>query len=111
MRTISAPFPEPRACVGLFEEIEPTYCFADLSRGGWTCRVMWGEMLSIRFAYDPVAVETIRRIPGREWDPEAKKWTVRCGPHNVREIVGFLREFGFTFDGRALDVLREAWER
>lgn len=34
------------------------------------------EAATVRFHYDPKAVEIIKTVPGRRWDPEAKTWTI-----------------------------------
>jgi hypothetical protein len=33
------------------------------------------EQSTVRFRYDPVAVEIMKSVPVHRWDPQAKQWT------------------------------------
>lgn len=46
--------------------------------------VQQGEVYEIRFRYDPFLVSTVKLIPGRQWNPDGKFWTI------PRDKLGFL---------------------
>ena len=54
---------------------------------------------SVRFAYDPDAVDVVKRLPhfSRRWDPAAKMWIVDAA--FIGEVVQGLKSFGYSIKG------------
>ena len=42
--------------------------------------------LTVQFPYSPERVAAIKKIPGREWHPHEKVWTVPCSPKVIEQI-------------------------
>jgi len=44
------------------------------------------ERLVLRFQYSPERVNAVKNIPGREWHPNRKVWTVPCSSSSIEQI-------------------------
>ncbi len=55
-----------------------------------------GDLLVIKFDYDPDLVDLVKTLPGRRWDPERRQWTVPLAYASA--VVALLEDKGFTFD-------------
>lgn len=64
-----------------------------------------GDLLVLRFAYDPDAVGAVKDIPGRAWDPERKVWTAPTS--SIRAVRQFADRHRLTLDLTA-DTLPDA---
>src|SRR3972149_6010159 len=84
-------------CLLVEEEDGQTRCLPRGSRGD---DAMSGQVVAtergyrVMFAYNPKAVEAIKGIPGRRFDPGTKAWTV---PRGVEDALGtFATRFGLA---------------
>jgi len=48
-----------------------------------------GQEIHLRFSYDPQIVARVKTVPGRSWDPVAKRWSIPARRYpEAREILG-----------------------
>lgn len=110
-RTDLRPFPEPREIPCLFGG--PEFTYGDLSASGWQARLVAGldgdPDLAFSFPYDAAAVESVKRLEGRYYEGETRRWIVPVDPCTIGELVRFMRQWRFVFNGEVVKVLRWAW--
>lgn len=53
-------------------------------------------LVEIRFRYDAALKDAIKRIPGAQWEPEQKIWTLEA--HHASELLHLVAEHDFVVD-------------
>lgn len=51
-----------------------------------------GNKILLTFRYNPMTIDRVKLIVGREWNPESKTWSIPYTDENVR----FIKEIGFN---------------
>jgi len=61
-----------------------------------------GEKLILSFKYSPSTIAAVKTVPGRMWNPKAKRWEVPI--ENVEEALGILSPLGFARTSEVSDA-------
>ena len=82
--------------------------YPDLADGDRDVKAVdWdGGSFVIRFGYDPLLVEAVKRLPGRAWNKDARVWTAGTGARTV--IAGWADRHGFRLTDAAQAVVDAA---
>ena len=59
-------------------------------------------LISVSFGYDEGIIEAIRAVPGRKWDPAAKRWYFPVGPYVRKELERIFAGYSIVDFGPAL---------
>lgn len=62
-----------------------------------------GQRTTVRFPYDAEAVEIIRTIPGRRWNPQLKQWTIPADEATLAASRFRRAGFSVVLNGVAFD--------
>jgi len=64
------------------------------------------QLFYIEFPYNPALVASVKKLPGRKWNPSMKKWTVPAS--SAADVGAFAAEHGFRLNAHAEDLVGHA---